>query len=72
MDYFTSVSYRLDQQRAADLARDNELLRRRADRGSAVAGQTASEPHTTQPAHRLRGAWARIRAFAHVGHPLAR
>lgn len=66
MDYFTSVAYRLDQQRGADLVRVTELRRRQAERASVQAPAEAPARHG-----HLAAAWARLRTIAHPGHPVA-
>ncbi|WP_171013155.1 hypothetical protein [Microbacterium sp. 2FI] len=63
MDYFTSVAYRLEQQRSADLARETELLRRLDERGPAPAAAEVPVRHG-----RLATAWERFLTVAHLGH----
>ena len=66
MDHFTSVAYRLEQQRAAALDHEAELRRRQAERAPAPVVDAAPMGHG-----RLTAAWAGFLRFAHLGHPVA-
>lgn len=65
MDHFTSVAYRLEQQRAAALARETELRRTQAERAPVTSVEV--EPVSRG---RVTAAWAGFLRAAHLGHPV--
>ena len=64
MNYDTFIAFRTDADRAATLARENELLRSQADRGQAVSPQ---RPVVEAP-RKLSVAWWAVFGRSHHGH----